>query len=60
MGQPSDSGTKTKSISRDVGEKELIVHGQEQPDAKMIPTSDEEEWSFRRNAKEQEKQMSLL
>lgn len=46
VGQASYSGTKTKPKSRNIGEKELIVHGEEEPDTKMIPTSDKEEQSL--------------
>lgn len=35
-----------KPNSRDVEDKELIVHGEEEPDTKMIPNSDPEEWSL--------------
>lgn len=51
VGQASDSGTKTKPKSRDVGEKELIVHGEEEPDTKRIPKSDKEEWSLLQKCK---------
>lgn len=46
VGQASDSATKTKPKSRNTGEKEPIVHGEEEPDTKMIPTSDKEEQSL--------------
>lgn len=44
VGQASDSGTETTPKSKVVEDKELIAHGEEEPDTKMNPNSDEEGW----------------